>query len=850
MTRIGLTFFISFFAFILAAQPPCDPPISGSVSVSGPVCPGGTVFITFTFDDDDLDVTYILAGVTYLEEDVDDGFTIEYVAFGSTTVTLVQAVDDDDDDGCVTVFNQTVAITVSTPLLSLNSNNPTCDQNNGSISASTSNGIAPYQYSLNGGNFQNSGNFTGLGAGTYSIVVQDAIGCTDEQTIVLSSPGAPSLSLTTQDPDCGQNNGSISASGSGGTPPYQYSLNGGNFQNSGNFTGLGPGNYTVTVRDAANCTAQQSATLSSPGAPSLSLTTQDPDCGQNNGSISASGSGGTPPYQYSLNGGNFQNSGNFTGLGPGNYTVTVRDAANCTAQQSATLSSPGAPSLSLTTQDPDCGQNNGSISASGSGGTPPYQYSLNGGNFQNSGNFTGLGPGNYTVTVRDAANCTAQQSATLSSPGAPSLSLTTQDPDCGQNNGSISASGSGGTPPYQYSLNGGNFQNSGNFTGLGPGNYTVTVRDAANCTAQQSATLSSPGAPSLSLTTQDPDCGQNNGSISASGSGGTPPYQYSLNGGNFQNNGNFTGLGPGNYTVTVRDANACINIESVALTNPGSNLPLAMLSANTLSGCRGTTFVLTGNLPSGTTGQWDSDEVEPPTSGTIWSLSNAPIGVTTITWTLSAPGCPNYSTAMLDINVLAPPIANPDGVFNVSDNSTAEAPVLLNDVFSLPVTASIVGTPTQGSAFFNAQNLLVYQPNVAGYGLDTVVYRICYPNCPNECDTTLALFRNIRADDPCVITGDTSNVFTNGLTPNGDGRNDFLVFRVVSVEDCAVNYAQSEIIIYNRWGDIVFEASPYNNDWGGKNRDKQDLPPGVYYFVLRVTLDKVYSQFGSVILIR
>jgi gliding motility-associated-like protein len=101
-----------------------------------------------------------------------------------------------------------------------------------------------------------------------------------------------------------------------------------------------------------------------------------------------------------------------------------------------------------------------------------------------------------------------------------------------------------------------------------------------------------------------------------------------------------------------------------------------------------------------------------------------------------------------------------------------------------------------------------------------------------------------------VIAGDTSNVFTNGLTPNDDGLNDVLVFQIVSVEDCEINYAKSEIIIYNRWGDIVFDASPYNNDWDGTNRDKQDLPPGVYYFVLRVTLEEQYTQFGSVILVR
>ncbi len=176
--------------------------------------------------------------------------------------------------------------------------------------------------------------------------------------------------------------------------------------------------------------------------------------------------------------------------------------------------------------------------------------------------------------------------------------------------------------------------------------------------------------------------------------------------------------------------------------------------------------------------------------------------------------------------------------------------MLSNDLFSLPVIVRVLRQPLQGSAVFNNQNLLEYTPSPNADGLDSVVYELCYTACPNACDTALVIFRNIRNEDPCIITGDTSYVFTNGLTPNGDGRNDYLVFKVVSIENCAINYAQSELIIYNRWGDIIYEASPYKNDWGGKNQKGEDLPPGVYYFVLRIRLDKTYTQFGSVILVR
>jgi gliding motility-associated-like protein len=512
------------------------------------------------------------------------------------------------------------------------------------------------------------------------------------------------------------------------------------------------------------------------------------------------------------------------------------------------------PVLTITNQtDPSCGQNDGSITASTSNGIAPYEYSLNGGPFQFNGAFTNLGAGAYNVVAQDAIGCTDQQTVVLTSSDEPTVSITNQaNPACGQSNGSLTATAAGGTSPYQYSLNGGNFQNSGAFTGLGAGSYTIVAQDAAGCTASVSTTLTSSGGPTLTIANQtNPACGQSNGSITAVASGGISPYQFSLGGTIYQASPTFSGLAAGTYQVFVKDASNCIDIETATLTDPGTNLPQANISANATSGCATTIFILTGNLPAGTTGLWTSDEVQPPApSNPVWELSDLPPGSATVTWTLSAPGCPNYNTAALTVNVLPPPVANTDGIFNVEQGEFAEADVLLNDLLPAPVEARILKNPAQGTAFLNTQNILEYQPNATADGMDTAVYEICYFECPDACDTALVLFRNLRNDDPCVITGDTSYVFTNGLTPNDDGRNDYLVFRAVSVEDCEINYAKSEIIIYNRWGDIVFEASPYNNKWGGKNRNDQDLPPGVYYFVLRITLDKVYSQFGSVILIR
>ncbi len=437
----------------------------------------------------------------------------------------------------------------------------------------------------------------------------------------------------------------------------------------------------------------------------------------------------------------------------------------------------------------------------------------------------------------------------------PTTAITNQNnPSCGQNNGSITASASGGTSPYQFSLNGGAFQSSPTFSSLAAGNYTVVVRDATSCTASVSTTLTSADGPNIIIANQtNPSCGQNNGSITAAASGGASPYQFSLNGGTFQNSPTFSGLTAGNYTVVARDAASCTASVATTLSDLVANLPLASIQANTTQGCTTTLFVLTGNVPPGLTGVWECDEIIPPTpTNPTWNITAAAVGTLRITWTLSAPGCPNYDDVEIIINVVPPPQANTDGLFNVLSSIQTQVIVLENDVASIPVTLRILKNCTLGIAAFDDQFNLDYQPYNNAEGFDTVMYELCYTTCASLCDTALVLFRNIRNEGPCVITGDTSNVFTNGLTPNDDGQNDALVLRVVNVEECEVNQAKSEIIIYNRWGDVVFDASPYENNWGG-TRDRiggDPLPPGVYYFVLRITLDKQYTQFGSVILLR
>jgi len=680
-------------------------------------------------------------------------------------------------------------------------------------------------------------------------------GCTANinQSTSLEVFSAPRQSISSNAPTCNQNNGSITTNGNGGASPYEYSLNGASFQSSGSFTNLAAGNYAVSVRDANGCSSTQNVTLNTGSAPNLSITNvTQPGCGQNNGRFTAQGSGGTSPYQYSLNNGAFQSSGSFTNLAAGSYSVTVRDANGCTSTQTQNLTAPSAPNLSITNvTQPGCGQNNGAFTAQGSSGASPYQYSLNNGAFQSSGSFTNLAAGSYSITVRDVNGCTGTQSQSLTAPGAPTLSITNvTQPGCGQNNGAFTAQASGGRTPYEYALNNGAYQSAGRFGNLAAGSYTITVRDANGCTATTTANLQSAASPSASVSNlRQPTCAGNDGQIQVQSQGGLAPYTYSLGGGNFQNNATFTGLGPGNYTVTVRDSRSCQSSLAVVLNSATGNLvPAAINGSGTASACLFENLRLQGNLPSGSSGRWSL-------SNNLGILANAQNAQTTFRpqragtleaiWTLSAAGCANYSQAKIQITIPAAPSGKDFSGIEVNKDPLS----LKLYTGSALVELNVLQQGKKGSGNIGVDHVLIYTPKAGQRGADTLYYSICAAECPSACDTSWVAF--VLNDEAAICELekiDPRAIFPEGITPNNDGYNDQLVFTLIDKLGCPSNYAKSDITIFNRWGDKVFVQEPYENQWTGTSRDGGVLPPGVYYYVLRIRPEgrKEFVKFGSV----
>ena len=532
--------------------------------------------ITATGADGSGNYEFSLDGITFQ----DSGIFTDLGA-GAYSVTVRDPGNTDCISVCTVILSEPDALECSATA----TDESDCGAFDGTITAEATGGVGPYTYSGNGLETNTTGMFSGLIAGTYTVIITDSNGCTvDCSEVVIAAPMAPTCTLnqTNQILCFGDLTGAILAVGADGSGNYEFSINGTDFQPSGAFTDLAAGGYTVTVRDPGNlsCLSICTITIAQPELLTCaSAATDETDCGSGDGTITVTASGGVGPYTYSGADLTTNDTGVFTDLLSGAYTVTIEDSNGCIVEcDPVIISSPSAPSCTVVeTVAILCnGEATGEITATGADGSGNYEYSIDGTNFQPSGVFASLSAGDYTVTVRDPGNimCISACTITLGEPAALVCSAsTTDESDCGAFDGTITAIGSGGVGPYTYSGAGLTTNTTGVFTSLVAGSYTVVITDANNCTVECSEVIiSSPSAPTCTVTvTSAIQCnGDATGQITAVGSEGSGNYEYSLDGVNFQNSGEFDGLIAGSYSITVRDPDntSCLSICTIILTEP------------------------------------------------------------------------------------------------------------------------------------------------------------------------------------------------------------------------------------------------------------------------------------------
>jgi hypothetical protein len=419
---------------------------------------------------------------------------------GSYTVTITDARE------CRLILDDIVVASTGTPLVAT-ATAPAiaCGQTIGTITVDVSSGTPPYTYSLNGGAFQSSKVFNNLPAGDYIITAKGGNDCSVDIPVKLvgtPAPAAPTASVTTQ-PTCTATTGTITVTAPAPAAGITYSIDGTTYTNTtGVFNSVAPGNYNVTVKNAAGCISSATAVVvnaapSAPAAPTASVTTQ-PTCTTTTGTITVSAPAPAAGITYSIDGTTYTNTtGVFNSVAPGNYNVTVKNAAGCISSATAVVvnaapTAPAAPTASVTTQ-PTCTTTTGTITVTAPAPAAGITYSIDGTTYTNTtGVFNSVAPGNYNVTVKNAAGCISSATALTvnaapTAPAAPTASVTTQ-PTCTTTTGTITVSAPAPAAGISYSIDGTTYTNTtGVFNSVAPGNYNVTVKNAAGCISSATA---------------------------------------------------------------------------------------------------------------------------------------------------------------------------------------------------------------------------------------------------------------------------------------------------------------------------------------------------------------------------
>ncbi len=511
----------------------------------------------------------------------------------------------------------------------------------------------------------------------------------------------------------------------------------------------------------------------------------------------------------------------------GPYEVSITDAATCTLTRTIDVGSPDTFQIAFDVTMPTCGGGeDGAINLSVQGAQAPYQFNWEGRGLDEN-IIDSLEVGDYTVTVSDVNNCSTQRTIEVRELELvldPAISSAV-DPSCTDiPDGLITVNVNNGLGPYEYDWEGnGVFQDENSLQGLSAGVYTVQVRDDNRCLGDFSFSLNNPAPVEVDFEIDQVSCfGEQDASITAFASGGTMPYNYSWNTG--VNNATIGGLGPGNYTVSVVDANGCPLDSMLFLDQPDTIFFNNIQVENVL--CFGEPSGRISILGGGGTPPYDfriSNQGFIPDN----TFLNLPAGTYQVELR-DAEGCSIGSTATITEPPLLTVDAGENRIVELGDQTLLQA-------ISSEQPVTYLWSREEDLTCANC-------PDPLALPLNSATYTISVTN-NNGC---------IATDDVSITVSKPRRIFApTAFSPNNDGTNDFFT---IYGDKAAVEIVSLKI--FDRWGELLFNGLelPLGEEalgWDGTHNG-EPMNSGVYIYMAEIEfLDgEIVIEQGDLLLAR
>ena len=785
-----------------------------------------------------------------------------------------------DDNECVVfeevIINQPELLQINTSGISdYNGFNTSCHNvNDGFLTVNLSGGTGNYILNINDSSFvevESGYLLENLSAGTYSLTIEDNSGCVSSIEAVFNSPEELVYDYTSVsnyngfNTSCfGQTNGFIQTVVNGGVGTYDFSSNGGltyelsnSISNEYEYGLLSEGDYVFVVKDQNNCLDSIEYTITSPGEilPYLESTVGIDCSGSNQGVAFVGVQGGVSDYIFTLEDefGNVvinessESLVSFEALNSGSYFVSVEDGNGCFNSFSNSLSfellDGQTISVDLDVSGPTCNAlNDGSITVSNiEGGVAPFNTILLLNNFPiyettlteaETLTFPDLESSSYTLKIFDVNGCSFESIVFVDQPNEFDVSLASSDISCfGLNDGTIDLTINGGTAPYTINLNGQlfNTQDAYVFDNLAVNNYELSIVDQEGCSYNSEVLISQPDSINIMSTSVNSTCfGLPYGALSFNINGGVTPYQYlittsdetiiassSISDSVFYNS---SPLFADQYTISIVDENSCSDSVLVTITEPNEIvIEHVVTNESCPNASDGEILTSVSNFQDSYDLFWQSDNLSGETNN---GLSAGEYVLTVV----DNFNCVKVDTVVImsayelefDLNISMPSCSYiNDGELEVLFDGLQDYSSVLNSIN--------YSEQTEGSI-----NHLYNQFGNGDYTL-TIAYN---SNC--TFDTTFSVVTNDGFD--CIVPDPT-------FSPNSDGINDG--FSPVQYFDEAV-----ELIIFNRWGEKVFQEKSNNPTWDGTNYDGEALPSADYYYIIKFDSDAFNDLTGIITLLK